>query len=182
VIIVSLVGVFINGFTAWLFMQGAQKDLNLRGAYLHMAADAAVSLVVAIAGAIVLLTQWNWLDPLATLVVSAVIVWTSWDLLLQSLRLALQAVPPGIDAETVRAKLAALPGVCEVHDLHIWAMSTTENALTAHLVIPDGHPGDAFLQRLGEDLRETFGIHHCTVQIEVSASGEGCALAPEHVV
>jgi cobalt-zinc-cadmium efflux system protein len=182
VIVVSLIGVAINGVTAWLFMQGAQKDLNMRGAYLHMAADAAVSLAVAIAGAIVLLTHWNWLDPLATLLVSIVIVWGSWDLLLQSLRLALQAVPAGIDAAAVRAKLAALPGVCEVHDLHIWAMSTTENALTAHLVIPAGHPGDAFLQQLGDQLQEAFDIHHCTVQIEVSDTGENCALASEHVV
>jgi cobalt-zinc-cadmium efflux system protein len=182
VIAVSLVGVAVNGFTAWLFMRGAEKDLNVRGAYLHMAADAAVSLAVAIAGGIVLLTHWDWLDPLVTLLVSAVIVWSSWDLLRQSLRLALQGVPPGIDAAAVRAKLAALPGVLEVHDLHIWAMSTTENALTAHLVMPSGHPGDAFLQRLGDELREQFEIHHCTVQIEVSDTGEACALAPEHVV
>jgi len=182
VILVSLMGVAVNGFTAWLFMRGAQKDLNVRGAYLHMAADAAVSLAVAIAGGIVLLTHWDWLDPLVTLLVAMVIVWTSWDLLLQSLRLALQAVPSTIDAAAVRAKLAALPGVREVHDLHIWAMSTTENALTAHLVIPAGHPGDAFLQKLGDDLQETFDIHHCTVQIEVADTAHTCALAPEHVV
>jgi len=182
VIAVSLVGVAVNGFTAWLFMRGAKSDLNVRGAYLHMAADAAVSLAVAIAGGVVMLTGWNWLDPLATLVVSAVIVWSSWDLLVQSLRLALQGVPAGIDATAVRAKLAALPGVREVHDLHIWAMSTTENALTAHLVMPSGHPGDAFLQHLGHELHEQFEIHHCTVQIEVSDTSQACALAPEHVV
>jgi cobalt-zinc-cadmium efflux system protein len=182
VIAVSLVGVAINGFTAWLFMRGAKTDLNVRGAYLHMAADAAVSLAVAIAGAIVLVTGLYWLDPLVTLIVSAVIVWTSWDLLAQSVRLALQGVPAGIDAVAVRARLAALPGVREVHDLHIWAMSTTENALTAHLVMPAGHPGDAFLQHLGHELHEEFGIHHCTVQIEVSDTGAACALAPEHVV
>ncbi|MDB5857007.1 MAG: cation diffusion facilitator family transporter [Ramlibacter sp.] len=182
VIIVSLLGVAINGFTAWLFMRGAQKDLNVRGAYLHMAADAAVSLAVAIAGGVVLLTHWDWLDPLATLLVSVVIVWSSWDLLKQSLQLALQAVPAGIDAAAVRAKLAALPGVSEVHDLHIWAMSTTENALTAHLVIPAGHPGDAFLQQLGDELQQAFDIHHCTVQIEMADTALPCALAPEHVV
>ena len=182
VIAVSLVGVAVNGFTAWLFMRGAQKDLNVRGAYLHMAADAAVSLAVAVAGGIVLLTHRDWLDPLATLVVSVVIVWTSWDLLKQSLQLALQGVPAGIDAAVVRAKLAALPGVKEVHDLHIWAMSTTENALTAHLVMPAGHPGDGFLQQLGHQLHEEFEIQHCTVQIEVADTGHACALAPEHVV
>jgi cobalt-zinc-cadmium efflux system protein len=182
VIAVSLAGVLVNGGTAWLFVRGAQKDLNLRGAYLHMVADAAVSLAVAVGGAVVLLTGWYLLDPLLTLAVSVFIVWGTWDLLKQSLRLALQAVPASIDAAQVRARLAALPGVREVHDLHIWAMSTTENALTAHLVMPDGHPGDAFLQRLCQDLHDGFEIHHVTVQVEVGDTGEACRLAPEHVV
>ncbi|NML47235.1 cation transporter [Ramlibacter sp. G-1-2-2] len=182
VIVIALIGVVINGVTAWLFMRGAKHDLNLRGAYLHMAADAAVSLAVAIAGGLVLATGWNWLDPAATLVVSAVIVWGTWDLLKQSLRLALQAVPATVDEGAVRATLAALPGVTEVHDLHIWAMSTTENALTVHLVMPAGHPGDAFLQGLCRELKEHHQIHHTTVQIEVADTQQACALAPDHVV
>jgi cobalt-zinc-cadmium efflux system protein len=182
VIAVSLAGVAVNGVTAWLFVQGARGDLNLRGAYLHMVADAAVSLAVAVGGAVVLFSGWALLDPLLTLAVSVFIVWGTWDLLRQSVRLALQAVPAGIDAQRVHAQLAALPGVSEVHDLHIWAMSTTENALTAHLVMPAGHPGDAFLQHLCQDLQERFGIHHSTVQIELADTGRDCQLAPEHVV
>jgi cobalt-zinc-cadmium efflux system protein len=182
VIVVALVGVFVNGVTAWLFMHGGKKDLNMRGVYLHMAGDAAVSLAVAVAGGVVLFTGWNWLDPALTLVVSAVILWSSWDLLRQSLRLALQAVPAGIETAQVRQLLAGLPGVAEVHDLHIWAMSTSENALTAHLVIPAGHPGDDFLRQACGQLEERFGIHHATLQIEVANTGAACALAPDHVV
>jgi cobalt-zinc-cadmium efflux system protein len=172
----------VNGITAWMFMAGGKKDLNLRGVYLHMAADAAVSLTVAIAGAAVLATGWNWLDPALTLVVSAVILWGAWGLLRQSLGLALQAVPAGIDTARVHDLLAGLPGVAEVHDLHIWAMSTSENALTAHLVMPAGHPGDAFLRMASERLEQRFDIHHATLQIEVATTGAACALAPEQVV
>ncbi|MBK6006757.1 cation transporter [Ramlibacter ginsenosidimutans] len=181
VIWVALAGVVVNGVTAWLFM-GGRDDLNIRGVYLHMAADAAVSLAVAIAGAAVMFTGWNWLDPALTLAVSAVILWSSWDLLRQSLRLALQAVPAGIRTGEVRDWLGALPGVTEVHDLHIWAMSTSENALTAHLVIPAGHPGDAFLHDACQRLSQHFAIHHATLQIEVASTGAACALAPQHVV
>ena len=182
VIGVALAGVVVNGVTAWLFMRGGKKDLNLRGVYLHMAADAAVSLAVAVAGVAVLFTGWNWLDPALTLAVSAVILWSSWDLLRQSLNLALQAVPAGIAASDVRELLAGLPGVAEVHDLHIWAMSTSENALTAHLVMPAGHPGDAFLHDVCGRLEQDFGIHHATLQVEVASTGAACALAPDHVV
>jgi len=182
VIVVALAGVFVNGFTAWLFMRGGKQDLNMRAVYLHMAGDAAVSLAVAAAGGVVLFTGWYWLDPALTLVVSAVVLWSSWDLLRQSVRLALQAVPAGIDTAHVREVLAALPGVAEVHDLHIWAMSTSENALTAHLVMPAGHPGDVFLRQVCAQLDERFGIHHATLQIEVASSGAACALAPDHVV
>lgn len=182
VIAVALAGVLVNGFTAWLFMQGGKKDLNLRGVYLHMAADAAVSLAVALAGVGVLFTGWAWLDPALTLAVSAVILWSSWAMLRQSLGLALQAVPAGIEPAQVRELLAALPGVAEVHDLHIWAMSTSETALTAHLVMPGGHPGDAFLFQAGQRLQERFGIQHATLQIEVASTGAACALAPDHVV
>lgn len=182
VIAVALAGVAVNGVTAWMFMQGGKKDLNLRGVYLHMAADAAVSLAVALAGVGVLFTGWAWLDPALTLGVSAVILWGSWGLLRQSVGLALQAVPDGIEPAQVRELLAGLPGVAEVHDLHIWAMSTSETALTAHLVMPDGHPGDAFLLQAGQRLQERFGIQHATLQIEVASSGAACALAPDHVV
>jgi cobalt-zinc-cadmium efflux system protein len=182
VIAVALVGVVVNGVTAWLFMQGGRKDLNLRGVYLHMLADAAVSLAVAAAGAAVLFTGWNWLDPALTLAVSLVILWGSWDLLRQSVRLALQAVPSGIEPTEVRALLAALPGVASVHDLHIWAMSTSENALTAHLVMPGVHPGDAFLREACARLEQRFGIHHATLQIEIADTSAQCALAPDHVI
>ena len=182
VAITAFIGILVNGFTAWLFMAGSRDDLNLRGVYLHMAADAAVSLAVVIAGGAVIFTGWYWLDPALTLVVSALIVWQTFDLLKQSLGLALQAVPPGIEPAAVRDFLTGLRGVTEVHDLHIWAMSTTENALTAHLVLPGGHPGDVFLQEACDHLRAHFRIQHATLQIEVADSGAACPLAPEHVV
>ena len=178
---VAAVGVAVNGITAWLFAAGGKEDLNLRGAYMHMAADAAVSLGVVVAGALVMATGWGWLDPAVTLVVVAVIAAGTWGLLRDSLALALQAVPGGIEAAQVRSWLAELPGVTEVHDLHIWGMSTTETALTAHLVMPGGHPGDAFLGRLVHDIEHRFGIHHVTLQVEL-ADGGPCALAPDHVV
>jgi cobalt-zinc-cadmium efflux system protein len=182
VIVVALIGVLVNGTTAWLFMSGSKNDLNVRGAYLHMAADAAVSLAVAVAGGIVMVAGWVWLDPLLTLVVALVIIWGTWDLLRQSLRMALQAVPATIDAGKVRDYLCARPGVSQVHDLHIWAMSTTENALTAHLVMPGGHPGDAFLQSACREIETRFAIHHATLQIELADTNLSCALAPEHLV
>ena len=182
VIWVALVGVAVNGFTAWLFMQGGKKDLNLRGVYLHMAGDAAVSLAVAVAGGVVLYTGWFWLDPALTLVVSAVILWSSWGLLRQSLGLALQAVPEGIEQPAVRECLAGLPGVADVHDVHVWAMSTSENAMTAHLVVPGRHPGDEFLRTAAALLEERFGIHHATLQIEIADTAKACAFAPDHVV
>ena len=182
VIAVALAGVVVNGLTAWLFLRGGREDLNLRGVYLHMAADAAVSLAVAVAGVAVIFTGWNWLDPALTLAVSAVILWGTWDLLRQSLGLALQAVPAGLETAQVRELLSGLPGVAEVHDLHIWAMSTSENAMTAHLVMPGGHPGDDFLRSACGSLEQRFGIHHATLQIEVAATGTACAFAPDHVV
>ena len=182
VAITAFIGILVNGFTAWLFMAGSRDDLNLRGVYLHMAADTAVSLAVVIAGGAVIFTGWYWLDPALTLVVSALIVWQTFDLLKQSLGLALQAVPPGIEPAAVRDFLAGLRGVTEVHDLHIWAMSTTENALTAHLVMPGGHPGDDFLHDACEHLRGDFRIQHPTLQIEVADTATACPLAPDHVV
>jgi len=181
VIAVALAGVVVNGFTAWLFLAGRKSDLNVRGAYLHMAADAAGSLGVAVAGLLVYLTGWQWLDPAVTLALAAVIVVGSWGLLRDAFQLALQAVPQSVELAEVRDFLARLPGVREVHDLHIWGMSTTENAMTAHLIIPGGHPGDAFLQGAAREVEQRFAIHHVTLQIEV-ADAEACALAPAHVV
>ena len=182
VIWVALVGVAVNGVTAWLFMKGGKKDLNLRGVYLHMAGDAAVSLAVAVAGAVVLFTGWFWLDPALTLVVSGVILWSSWALLRQSLGLALQAVPEGIEQPAVRELLAGLPGVANVHDVHVWAMSTSENAMTAHLVVPGRHPGDEFLRYAAALLEERFGIHHATLQVEIADTAKACVFEPDHVV
>lgn len=182
VIAVAVVGVLINGMTAWLFMSGSKSDLNMRGAYLHMLTDAAVSIAVAVTGAVILFTGWVWLDPLVSLVLVALITAGTWGLLRDSLKLALQAVPESIELKAVHHFLENFPGVSEVHDLHIWGMSSSENALTAHLVFPGGHPGDAVLQKISQDVEEMFGIHHVTIQVEVGDSTVACALAPEHVV
>jgi cobalt-zinc-cadmium efflux system protein len=174
VIVIALAGVVVNGLTAWLLHAGHEHDLNLRGAYLHMLGDAAVSVAVAVAGAIILFTGWLWLDPAMTIVVGVVIVWTSTGLLRDSAKLALHGVPHNIDSKDVRHYLEHLPGVGEVHDLHIWAISTTGSALTAHLVCPGGHPGDELLDRARHDIAERFGIRHVTLQVEVGDCGEGC--------
>jgi len=147
-----------------------------------MAADTLVTAGVVVAGIVIGLTGWLWLDPATSLVVSAVIVFGTWDLLKSATGLALHAVPEGVDAPAVRAHLAALPGVTALHDLHIWGMSTTETALTCHLVMPGGHPGDAALGAIAHELHGRFGIAHATIQIELADSGEICVLTPEHVV
>ena len=181
VMVVAAIGIVINGLTAWLFASGAKGDINIRGAFLHMAADAAVSAGVVIAGLVILSTGWLWLDPVVSLAIVAVIVWGTWSLLRDSLALSVAAVPPGIDPGAVREFLIGLPGVARLHDLHIWPVSTTETALTAHLVMPAGHPGDAFLIETAHDLNEHFGIGHTTLQLEVSEN-TACALEPDHVV
>lgn len=165
-IVVAGIGILINAGTAMLFMRGRHDDLNIRGAFLHMAADALVSLGVVIAGVAILLTGASWIDPLTSLAIVAVIGWGTWGLLKDSVKMSLLAVPEGIAEAEVRSYLSGLPGVEAIHDLHIWPMSTTETALTAHLVMPGGHPGDAFLHRIGQDLEHTFGIGHATVQVE----------------
>jgi len=180
VMAVAAAGIIVNGFTAWLFASGRKDDLNIRGAYLHMAADAAVSAGVVVAGLIIYVTGWLWLDPLVTLAIAVVIVAGTWGLLRDSVAMSLAAVPAGIDPANVRALLAAQPGVSRVHDLHIWSMSTNEVALTAHLVIPSGHPGDVFLHDVAAELKAHHGIGHVTLQIEIDA--DACALAPDHVV
>jgi cobalt-zinc-cadmium efflux system protein len=179
---VAAVGILVNGATALLFVSRRTRDLNLRSAFVHMAADAAVSAGVVGAGIAVAVSGLPWLDPAVSLVVSAVIVYSTWDLIKQAMSLALDAVPEGVDAMAVRTHLAALPGVAAIHDLHIWGMSTTETALTCHLVMPGGHPGDAALVQLTRELDERFSIHHATIQIELADSDEICALTPESVV
>jgi cobalt-zinc-cadmium efflux system protein len=181
VAIVAAIGIAVNGATALLFASGRSGDLNLRSAFLHMAADALVTAGVVVAGIAIALTGLLWLDPAVSLVVSAVIIWGTWDLVRQSLHLALDAVPQGVDAAAVRAHLQSLPGVIALHDLHIWGMSTTETALTCHLVMPGGHPGDEALLHIARELEEHFRIQHTTLQIELGDSAE-CALTPEHVV
>jgi cobalt-zinc-cadmium efflux system protein len=171
---VAAVGIAINTATALLFARGRHSDINIRGAYLHMAADALVSAGVVVAGLVILATGFEWVDPLVSLVIIAVILGSTWGLFRDSLGMALNAVPPGIDPAKVAALIEALPGVARLHDLHIWPMSTTENALTAHLVMPGGHPGDAFLTNLQHQLDHDFAIGHATVQIEVGT--EGCAV------
>jgi len=178
---VAALGIAINGGTAMLFFRGRQSDLNIRGAFMHMAADAVVSLGVVIAGVAILFTNWTWLDPAVSLVISVVILWGTWDLLRDSVRMSLDAVPEGIRLDDVRGYLGGLEGVTEVHDLHIWPMSTTETALTAHLLMPAGHPGDAYITSVCEQLRARFRISHTTVQIEIDPRVP-CHLAPDHVV
>ena len=180
VMAVAGIGIAINGFTAWLFASGG-SDINIRGAYLHMVADAAVSVGVVLAGLVILATGLEWIDPAVSLVIAGLIIWATWGLLRDSVAMALDAVPPGIDPDAVRACLASRPGVASLHDLHIWPMSTTEIALTAHLVVQDdlreGEPG-AFLRETADELRARFGIAHATLQVEV-AGQTLCTLARE---
>jgi cobalt-zinc-cadmium efflux system protein len=182
IIWVAAAGILVNGVTALLFASGRSGDLNLKGAFLHMAADTLVTAAVVAAGIAIWLTGWLWLDPAVSLFVSAVIVLGTWRLVKSAIGLALDAVPEGVDAAAVRAHLLTAPGVIELHDLHIWGMSTTETALTCHLVMPSGHPGDAVLNRIAHELQHRFGIAHTTIQIELADTDETCVLTPEHVV
>jgi cobalt-zinc-cadmium efflux system protein len=182
VIVVALAGVLVNGASAMLFARGREHDLNVRGAFLHLAADAGLSLGVAIGGLVILGTGWVWVDPVVTIVVALVILAGTMSLMRRSFDLMLDAVPEGIDPERVKAYLAALPGVVEVHDLHIWAMSTTETALTAHLVMPAGVRSPSFLADACHDLQEQFRIAHSTLQIDAAEATVPCRLAPDEVV
>jgi cobalt-zinc-cadmium efflux system protein len=174
-------GVVINTTTALLFMRGSQEDLNVRGAFLHMASDAAISVAVVIGAAIIALTELQWIDPVLSLGIAVIIVMGTWGLLRDSVNLALDGAPRGIDVAEVREWLAALPGVEEIHDLHVWAMSTTETALTAHVIRPANDDGDSFLHSACEGLAHRFNIGHATLQVETD-SEHACRLAPAGVV
>jgi cobalt-zinc-cadmium efflux system protein len=175
------IGVVINTATALLFMRGRHTDLNVKGAFLHMSADAAISLAVVVGAGLMALSGFLWIDPVLSIGISLIIVLGTWGLLRDSVDLALDAAPRGIDVAKVRAWLAGLPGVEGVHDLHIWAMSTTETALTAHLVRPAGSDGDAFLHLACEGLAKRFNIGHATLQVETDHAHD-CRLAPAEVV
>jgi cobalt-zinc-cadmium efflux system protein len=179
VVWVAALGIIVNGGTALLFMRGRHGDLNIRGAYLHMAADAGVSFGVVVAAFVIMFTGWQWVDPAISLCIAAVVLASGWGLARDSVNLALDGVPKGIGLAEVKDYLGQLHGVTEVHDLHIWAMSTNETALTAHLVRPDGYD-DTFLHRVCEELSHRFNIQHATLQIE--AGSDVCRLAPAEVV
>lgn len=170
VIVVAGIGVLINGVTMLLFMRGQKGDLNIRGAFLHMAADTAVSLGVVVAGLVIMLTGISWIDPLVSLVIAAVIFFGTWQLLKDSVTLAVDAVPRDIDPQEVYQKLNHLPGVRSVHHLHIWALSTTENALTVHMVKPDASDDDRLIEQATHMLAQDFNIHHVTIQWERAES------------
>ena len=175
-ILVAAVGVVVNTATALLFLRGRHTDLNIRGAFLHMAADAAVSLGVVLAGITIYFTGWHWVDPVTSLLIAAVIFASTWGLLKESVNMAMQAVPTNVDAQQVHEFLQSVAGVTEVHDLHIWAMSTTETALTVRLVIPEVADNDELLCRLQHDLHNRFGIEHVTIQIMRLSEAVACSL------
>ena len=178
IMVVAGIGIFVNTATALLFMRGRESDLNIRGAFLHMAADALVSAGVVVAGGLALWFGWNWLDPVMSLVIAAVIVIGTWSLFRQSLHLLFDGVPDNVDLHAVRALLQGLPGVAQVYDLHVWAMGTSETALTAHLVMPGGGGDDAFLKHAADELHEHFEIRHVTLQVVRQAFSDGCAARP----
>jgi cobalt-zinc-cadmium efflux system protein len=180
VMIVAAVGILINGATALLFMSGRTHDLNIRGAFLHMAADAAVSFGVVVSAILIGMTGWLWLDPAASLAIAITIALSTWGLLKDSINLALDAVPEGIDPHAIDLYLRSLPGVSAVHDLHVWGLSTTATALTAHLVRQEDALDDGFLQTASAGLKERFGINHATIQVE--KGDHACHLAPDDVI
>ena len=179
---VAGIGVVINTVTALLFLRGGERDLNIRGAFLHMAADAGISLGVVLAGLGIWLTGQLWIDPVVSLVVAVIIFYGTWDLLKESINLAMHAVPREIDPQQVRSYLEELPGVTAVHDLHIWAMSTTETALTAHLVRPSANDDDTLLAEVAAHLHDEYHIEHTTVQIERCAEAARCRQAADEAV
>jgi cobalt-zinc-cadmium efflux system protein len=178
IMVVAGIGIVVNAATALLFMRGRKADLNIRGAFLHMAADALVSAGVVVAGGLALWFGWNWLDPVVSLLIAAVIVAGTWSLFKQSLHLLFDGVPEGVDLHAVQALLESMPGVERVHDLHIWAMGTSEIAMTAHLVMPQGQADDAFLKQATDELHEHFGIEHATIQVVRVPFTRPCAVLP----
>jgi cobalt-zinc-cadmium efflux system protein len=181
-IAVAAVGVAINTLTALLFMRGRERDANLRGAFLHMAADAAVSVGVVVAGIAIMLTGRTWIDPLVSIGITLAIIVGTWDLFRESIDLALDAVPRGVDPDAITAALAAIPGVAEVHDLHIWAASTSEVSLTAHLVVPDTDTHASVLSTANDLLRVRFQVAHTTIQLEAEDAGRCCVQRPAEVL
>lgn len=180
VMVVAGIGILINGFTALLFASGRKNDINIEGAYLHMAADAAVSLGVVISAALIIWTGWLWLDPVTSLVICVTILWSTTSLLRSSIDMSMAAAPRSTDIAAIKVFLLERPGVSAIHDLHVWPISTTETALTCHLVMPTG-AGDAFLMETAQQLKASFRIGHTTLQIETHPDN-GCALAPDDVV
>jgi len=181
VMAVAAVGILVNGATAMLFASGRKGDLNVHAAFMHMMADAGVSAAVVVAGLVISFTGWLWVDPVVSLAVNAVILFATWGILRQAVTMAVAGVPRSVDLAAVRRHLAAMPGVSDVHDLHIWPLSTTETALSCHLVMPAGHPGDAYLVAAGTELKQRFGIGHPTFQIETDPTHQ-CPFAPDEVV
>jgi len=181
-IAVALVGVGINAASALLFMKDQKSDLNLRSAFVHLTSDALLALGVAVAGGAIMLTGWLWLDPAVSIVLAIIILIGTWSLMRRSMSLMLDAVPEGIDLEKVKGFLAGLPGVVEVHDLHIWAMSTTETALMAHLVMPGSSCEPTFLTKTCDELHKNFGIEHATLQIDPEEAPAPCSLSSDETV
>ncbi|OAE97375.1 cobalt transporter [Bradyrhizobium centrolobii] len=181
VMVVAGIGILINGATAMLFASGRKEDINIEGAYLHMAADAAISFGVVVAAALIIWTGWLWLDPVTSLIICATILWSTTSLLRSSIDMSMAAAPKGTDLDAIRTFLLDRPGVDAIHDLHVWPISTTETALTCHLVMPGGATGDAFLMETAQLLKTSFRIGHTTLQVETRPDN-GCALAPDHVV
>ena len=179
VAVVAFIGVLVNGFSAWLFLAGSKGDINIRGAYQHMAADAIISMGVVVSGLAIMATGWAWLDPVVSIVIVLFILISTWALLKESLRMVLAAVPDSVDAAKVTQFLGQQPGVASIHDLHIWPISTTETALTAHLVMPAGYPGDAAVDAIVSALKAEHAINHCTLQVEMGTTVHGCTLHNE---
>lgn len=178
---VAAAGIAVNGLSALLFARGSKHDLNLRAAFQHLLADAAVSAGVVLAGLAIHFTAWSWIDPATSLAITLLIAAGSWSMLRESVQMGLLAVPASVDEPKLRCFLLAKPGIAALHDLHVWPISTTETAMTAHVVMPDGHPGDAFLHDLAHELEHDFGIGHATIQVETEG-GHGCALHSDEVV
>jgi len=176
VVAVAAIGVVINSLTALLFVKGQERDLNIRGAFLHMSADAGVSLGVVVAGILIMIRGWPWIDPLVSLVIVAVIFIATWGLLRDSMNYAMDAVPKSIDYTGIRQYLMSFERVNRIHDLHVWPLSTTEVALTVHIVVSDDLLDNNFLWELQQHLHDHFGIEHATIQVETPTKENGCML------